>query len=124
LLLLLQIRGFRHATLGRLAGAVAAEGRISQRILRLRMRTLERDGLVRRTLVDEQPPGVRYELTQAGQELAEFMQQLFQWTRRRIPHILASQEQFDREQRATAQSPVVMARTPARAAMPRQIPRR
>lgn len=96
LLLLLHMRTFRHATLWRLVGAVAGDGQISQRILRLRLRTLERDGLVVRLEVHTHPPGVYYELSAIGCELAEQIEGLMAWTRRHIDAMRQSQERYDR----------------------------
>jgi DNA-binding HxlR family transcriptional regulator len=87
LLLLLQMRGFRHATLWRLVGTVAGDGQISQRILRLRLRALEQDGLVMRQAVDSSPPGVLYQLTETGRELAGHIEHLMTWTRKHSEEI-------------------------------------
>jgi len=48
----------------------AIEG-ISQRMLTLTLRNLERDGLVTRTVFPEIPPRVDYELTRLGETLLE-----------------------------------------------------
>jgi DNA-binding HxlR family transcriptional regulator len=59
------------------------------------MRTLERDGLVQRQPVDTIPPGVMYELTETGRELAELIESIMVWTRKHIAHIRASQQRMD-----------------------------
>jgi DNA-binding HxlR family transcriptional regulator len=87
LLLLLQMRDFRHATLWRLTGIVAAEGQISQRILRLRLRTLEQDGLISRRVTDSRPPGVVYSLTAAGHGLVAQIHSLMNWSRQHSDEI-------------------------------------
>src|SRR3954469_3353513 len=46
-------------------------GGISQRMLTLTLRNLERDGLVSRTVTPSIPPRVDYELTEMGRSLAE-----------------------------------------------------
>jgi DNA-binding HxlR family transcriptional regulator len=97
LLLLLQMRSYRHATLWRLVGTVAGDGQISQRILRLRLRALERDGLLRRHQVDTHPPGVLYELTATGRELTEHIHGLMSWTRKHIDEIRRCQQRVDQE---------------------------
>jgi DNA-binding HxlR family transcriptional regulator len=81
LLLLLAKGSYRHATLRRLVSLVSAEGRISQRMLTLRLRSLERDGLVSREIIDTHPPGVRYALTPLGRGLVEQYESLMEWTR-------------------------------------------
>ena len=94
LLLLLQMRSLRHATLWRLVGTVAGDGQISQRILRLRLRGLEQDGLIRRRLIDSKPPGVQYELTQLGHELVSHIEGLMAWTRGHSDEIRAARKRF------------------------------
>ena len=92
LLLLLDFRPYRHATLWRLVGAVAGDGQISQRILRLRLRALERDGLITHATVPGKSPGVRYEITDLGHELVAHIQLLHQWVRDHMAEIRAAQE--------------------------------
>lgn len=52
---------------------------ISQRMLTLTLRNLERDGLVKRTVTPSIPPRVDYELTALGHSLAEPVQALGNW---------------------------------------------
>lgn len=52
---------------------------ISQRMLTLTLRTLERDGLVRRTIYPEVPPRVEYALTPLGRTLIEPVSALSAW---------------------------------------------
>ncbi len=56
----------------------AIEG-ISQRMLTLTLRNLERDGLIRRTVFAEIPPRVEYELTRLGETLLEPITALAEW---------------------------------------------
>src|ERR1700691_6129004 len=56
----------------------AIEG-ISQRMLTLTLRGLERDGLLTRTVFPEIPPRVDYELTRLGKTLLEPIQALAEW---------------------------------------------
>src|ERR671935_3125839 len=53
-----------------------ALGSISQRMLTLTLRGLERDGLVTRTVFPTIPPRVEYELTKLGRGLAQPVQAL------------------------------------------------
>jgi len=94
LLLLLRAGEFRHATLRRLVRIVSAEGDISQRMLTLRLRDLERDGLIARRVLPSSPPGVVYALTPAGCGLTAQIDALMIWTREHSPAILAAQERF------------------------------
>lgn len=52
---------------------------VSQRMLTLTLRNLERDGLVTRTVFPEIPPRVEYELTRLGETLLEPITALAQW---------------------------------------------
>src|SRR6185436_9529963 len=52
---------------------------ISQRMLTLTLRGLERDGLIARTVFPEIPPRVEYELTRLGRTLLEPIQGLADW---------------------------------------------
>lgn len=56
-----------------------AIGSVSQRMLTLALKRLERDGLVLRTLYPEIPPRVEYRLTDLGQELLEPLRTLTDW---------------------------------------------
>ena len=69
LLMMLRTGSFRHATLRRLVGVISSEGDISQRMLTLRLRALERDGLIRRRVISTTPSAVMYSLTDAGHGL-------------------------------------------------------
>lgn len=69
---------------------------ISQRMLTLTLRGLERDGLVRRTVTPTTPPRVDYALTDLGRTLLGVLQQMADWAERHRPQIQASRERFDR----------------------------
>jgi DNA-binding HxlR family transcriptional regulator len=58
---------------------------ISQRMLTLTLRGLERDGLVTRIVTPTVPPRVDYELTRLGRTLLEPVSGLVQWAGRRLP---------------------------------------
>ena len=94
LILLLRSSDFRHATLRRLVGTVAAEGDISQRMLTLRLRNLERDGLISRRVLPTNPPGVVYALRAPGHGLAAQIDALMDWTREHAAAIVAAQRRF------------------------------
>lgn len=59
------------------------------------LRSLERDGLVKRTLFPEVPPRVEYELTPLGQTLVVPLQAIFQWSLDYIDEIAAAQTRYD-----------------------------
>jgi DNA-binding HxlR family transcriptional regulator len=68
---------------------------ISQRMLTLTLRGLERDGLVSRTVTPTIPPRVDYELTELGCSLREPVRALGDWAIEHIACIRAAQERFD-----------------------------
>lgn len=75
---------------------------ISQRMLTLSLRGLERDGLVSRAVTPTIPPRVDYELTELGRSLREPVKALGDWAIAHIACIRASQERFDAVQDAKA----------------------
>jgi DNA-binding HxlR family transcriptional regulator len=68
---------------------------VSQRMLTLMLRNLERDGLVRRVVTPSIPPRVDYELTDLGRSLCEPVQALGNWALANIDAISASQMEYD-----------------------------
>jgi DNA-binding HxlR family transcriptional regulator len=70
-------------------------GGISQRMLTLTLRGLERDGLVTRTVFPTIPPRVDYELTDLGRGLAKPVQALGQWAFENKVEIEGAREKFD-----------------------------
>lgn len=52
---------------------------ITERMLTLQLKTMEQDGLVKRTVYAEVPPRVEYELTNRSKELMPILQQLSAW---------------------------------------------
>ncbi|HEY0848407.1 MAG TPA: helix-turn-helix domain-containing protein [Bradyrhizobium sp.] len=68
---------------------------ISQRMLTLTLRGLERDGLVTRTVFPTIPPRVDYELTDLGRGLADPVRALGQWAFEHIPEIERARSSFD-----------------------------
>jgi DNA-binding HxlR family transcriptional regulator len=68
---------------------------ISQRMLTLTLRGLERDGLMTRTVEPTIPPSVYYELTALGRTLLEPVSALAGWAQKNYPMILQSQQTFD-----------------------------
>lgn len=71
---------------------------ISQRILTLTLREMERDGLVTRHVTPLIPPRVDYGLTDLGQELCEAILALGRWSLERADRIAAAQAAFDRKE--------------------------
>ncbi|MCU7370030.1 helix-turn-helix domain-containing protein [Paucibacter sp. O1-1] len=72
----------------------AVEG-ISHRMLTLTLRSLERDGLVKRTAYPTIPPKVEYELTELGRSLIVPLSSLGDWAMHHRVAIETAQQQFD-----------------------------
>jgi DNA-binding HxlR family transcriptional regulator len=72
-----------------------ALGSISQRMLTLTVRALERDGLVTRTAVATIPPRVTYELTKLGRSLLDPVSGLGLWARKNRSAIADARRRFD-----------------------------
>lgn len=75
-----------------------ALGSISQRMLTLTLRGLERDGLVTRTVFPIVPPRVDYELTKLGRSLLDPVNGLSLWARQHRAAIADARERFDAAQ--------------------------
>jgi DNA-binding HxlR family transcriptional regulator len=72
---------------------------ISQRMLSVTLRGLERDGIVRRTMYPVMPPHVDYTLTPLGHTLIDAVGALFAWTEKHLADIEAARARYDaREQ--------------------------
>ncbi|WP_224244862.1 winged helix-turn-helix transcriptional regulator [Hyalangium gracile] len=99
---------------------------ISQRMLTLTLRGLERDGLVTRTVFPTVPPRVEYGLTELGRTLLEPVNALAAWAQNHREAIQAARERFDASGRKsgsaapTSGGTVRAARRPAPS--PRHVP--
>jgi DNA-binding HxlR family transcriptional regulator len=72
-------------------------GGISQRMLTLTLRGLERDGLVTRTVFPTIPPRVDYELTDLGRGLSKPVEALGKWAIAHQSEIQDARARFDRK---------------------------
>jgi DNA-binding HxlR family transcriptional regulator len=77
-------------------------GGISQRMLTLTLRNLERDGLVSRKVTPSIPPRVDYALTELGRDLLNPVKSLGEWAILHQPCIEAARTQFDASNGAEA----------------------
>lgn len=68
---------------------------ISQRMLTLTLRGLERDGLITRTLYASIPPRVDYELTVSGRSLLEPVLGLVNWANDNVQETVQARARFD-----------------------------
>jgi DNA-binding HxlR family transcriptional regulator len=73
---------------------------ISQRMLTVTLRHLERDGLVCRTVYAEVPPRVEYCLSPLGKTLLGTIQSLVDWTEEHQSEIAGARAEFDARQGA------------------------
>lgn len=70
-------------------------GGISQRMLTLTLKGLERDGMVTRVVTPSIPPRVDYELTDLGHSLLVPVGALGEWALANAPRIAAARARFD-----------------------------
>ncbi|HYQ06556.1 MAG TPA: helix-turn-helix domain-containing protein [Xanthobacteraceae bacterium] len=78
-------------------------GGISQRMLTLTLRGLERDGLITRTIFPTIPPRVEYALTALGRDLLQPVSGLSEWALRNQGKIARAREQFDNSAKTAAE---------------------
>ena len=69
---------------------------ISQKMLTQTLRSLERDGLITRTVYAEVPPRVEYRLTEAGHTLQEPLRALQTWATEHMDAVVDSRRAYDR----------------------------
>jgi DNA-binding HxlR family transcriptional regulator len=82
-------RSMRYSELSRrLAG-------VSQKMLTQTLRSLERDGLVTRTVMPTVPVTVTYELTDLGRSLQQVMGGIKEWAEAHMDAVLAHREVYD-----------------------------
>lgn len=70
-------------------------GDISQKMLTVTLRTMEADGLVKRTIYAEMPPRVEYEITAMGRSLIPHINGLSKWAKENMAAIKRSRENFE-----------------------------
>jgi DNA-binding HxlR family transcriptional regulator len=83
------IQVLAHGT-QRYAGLQREIGGISQKMLTQTLRSLERDGLVRRTVHPVVPPKVEYSLTRLGRTLIEPLNGLCRWSEKHLAELEAN----------------------------------
>ena len=70
-------------------------GGISQQMLTRTLKTLERDGMVSRTVHPTVPPQVEYSLTELGHSLSEPVMRLGDWVGGHLDEIEANRDRYD-----------------------------
>ena len=84
-----------HDNRARFSGLDKTVPGISQRMLTLTLRNLERDGLVSREVFPEIPPRVEYELTTLGKSLLQPLDGLVDWVTDNWQDVKKAQAGFD-----------------------------
>lgn len=85
----LEERATRFGELRRTVGGVAPK------VLTAVLRSLERDGFVRRQVYTASPLRVEYSLTPLGRSLATVVDELRFWTERQMTKVVKAREQYD-----------------------------
>ena len=75
-------------------------GGVTPKVLTQTLRTLERDGLLTRTIYPEVPPRVEYELTELGRSVLEPMEMLRLWSQEHAQKILEARNAYDEHHEA------------------------
>jgi len=70
-------------------------GSVTPKVLTSTLRTLERDGLVKRTVFAQVPVRVDYELTEIGHSLLGPMDTLRKWSETHVSKVLEARDEFD-----------------------------
>jgi DNA-binding HxlR family transcriptional regulator len=65
---------------------------ISQKMLTQTLRSMETDGLVKRTVIDVIPPHVEYSLTELGETVSEPLVAICRWAMDHLPEMEAARE--------------------------------
>ena len=76
-------------------------GGVAPKVLTQTLRTLERDGLLTRTVHAQVPPRVDYEVTELGRSLSGPLAALTDWAETHVGRILRAREDYER---ATAEA--------------------
>ena len=69
---------------------------ISQRMLTVTLRSLEKDGIVLRTVYSEIPPRVEYELTALGESLVTQLLLMASWAEENFTEILKARKKYEK----------------------------
>ncbi|NWF84562.1 MAG: helix-turn-helix transcriptional regulator [Bryobacteraceae bacterium] len=73
---------------------------VSQRMLTLTLRKMERDGFLRRDVYPEVPPRTEYTLTPLGRSLLEPLRELCLWANARYVEVESARRSYDARKRA------------------------
>ena len=79
---------------------------ISQRMLTVTLRGMERDGLVTRKVYPEVPPRVEYALTRLGRTLRQLVRGLVDWSGAHLEEVDAARAKYDARNRPVKSVPI------------------
>ncbi|MBI5264107.1 MAG: helix-turn-helix transcriptional regulator [Bradyrhizobium sp.] len=96
ILILLRVKPIRFNQLRR-----TIEG-ISQKMLSQVLKSLERDGLIRRRAIPTVPVTVEYSITPLGVTLAAAVDPLRDWAEQNLKDVLAAQRRYDSQHKRAA----------------------
>ncbi|WP_127506197.1 winged helix-turn-helix transcriptional regulator [Actinoplanes solisilvae] len=68
---------------------------VSQRMLTVTLRNLERDGMLVRTVLEVMPPHVEYRLTEMGASLLGAVQPMIAWGHENVDRVEAARAAYD-----------------------------
>lgn len=68
---------------------------VSQKVLSQTLKKLERDGLIRRQVIESAPITVEYSLTPLGKTLANLIESLSEWAQSHSEAVLQAQQEYD-----------------------------
>jgi len=94
LLMITRTGPYRPSTLRKLLAALDPSHPISQRMLTLNLRMLERDGLIARDVIDDERRPVEYSLTVLGRGLSDELLSLIDWIDQHAGEIAAANAAF------------------------------
>ena len=77
---------------------------ISQKVMTNTLRSLERDGMVKRRIYASVPPKVEYSLTTLGRSLCGLVEGICGWAEANIEHVQVAREVYDRTPKETSTS--------------------
>jgi DNA-binding HxlR family transcriptional regulator len=95
-------------------------GDISQRMLTVTLRKLEREGLVSRKVVPGSPPGVVYGLSELGRSLAVPIRALVRWAFANLETVEAARRRYDLATTEREELSTTVARTSSAASTARR----
>ena len=75
---------------------------ISQKMLSQVLKSLERDGLIKRRVIATVPVTVEYSITPLGQTLAAAVDPVRDWAEENLKEVLAAQRRYDSQQKQAA----------------------